>query len=355
MARSFLIQVPAMLVAIVAVAFALHLPKAVAADLWTRFRRVDFLGAITLISSIFFLLLGLNFAGNLAWSDRTTILSLVAFAVLFPLFCIVEMTLAAEPFAPKHIVINRSLIAAYAVNFFGVTSAMTMTFHISLYYQATLGMSAVQVGLWLLPSIFADVTGSLGGGLIMQASGKYYWLTVAAYASLLVGSIVAVLAAGIVGHSLAWMVAGHFLYALGDGSGVTASLISLIANAGPQDQAIATAMSYLFRSLGTVVGLSIGSTLTQNALRASLHEHLSGPDADVIIEHVTESLNYIDTLPAGIRAIVRTSYEEAVHSAMWFAVALAVATAVSSFFIKETPLVRAPSVPVMSTEERETT
>ncbi|KAF7973860.1 hypothetical protein HWV62_14066 [Athelia sp. TMB] len=352
---SFLIQVPAMMVAIVTVAFALHLPKAVAANLWTRFRRVDFLGAITLISSIFFLLLALNYAGNLAWSDRKTILALAAFAVLFPLFCIVEVAFAAEPFAPKRIIVNRSLIAAYAVNFFGVASAMTMIFQISLYYQAARGMSAVQVGLWLLPSIFAGVAGSLGGGLIMQASGKYYWLTVAGYASLLVGSIVVVLAAGVVGHSLAWLVVGQFLSSLGNGNGVTASLISLIANAGPQDQAIATAMSYLFRSLGSVVGLSIGSTLTQNALRASLHARLSGPDADVIIDHVTESLNYIDTLPVGIRAIVRTSYEEAVHSAMWFAVALAVAAAVFSFFIKETPLARAPSAPVVSNEGREET
>ncbi|KZP10949.1 MFS general substrate transporter [Athelia psychrophila] len=238
---SFLIQVPAMVVAIVTVAFALHLPTPAAADFWSRFRRVDFLGAITLVASIFFLLLGLNNAGNVAWSDKKTVLSLVAFVALFLLFCVVEMTVASEPFAPKRIVVNRSLIASYMVNFFGVASAMTMIFHIALYYQAALGMTAVQVGLWLLPSIFAGVAGSLGGGLIMQASGKYYWLTISGYCSLLVGSVIVVFAAGVISHSMVWIVVGFVILSLGNGNGITASLISLIANAGEKDQAIATA------------------------------------------------------------------------------------------------------------------
>lgn len=45
---------------------------------------------------------------------------------------------------------------------------------------------------------------------------------------------------------------------------------------------LAYLVSYLFRSLGNVIGISISSTLTQNALRASLHSHLSGPDVDVV-------------------------------------------------------------------------
>jgi hypothetical protein len=74
----------------------------------------------------------------------------------------------------------------------------------------------------------------------------------------------------------------------------------MIANAGPEDQAIATAgetisiqnykpssyfyilVSYLFRSLGSVVGLSIGSTLVQDTLRTLLHRRLSGIDADEV-------------------------------------------------------------------------
>ena len=85
------------------------------------------------------------------------------------------------------------------------------------------------------------------------------------------------------------------------GTGITTSLIALISNAGTVDQAIATAgtvsickkqsfhlshiepmilVSYLFRSLGAVVGLSVASTILQGSLRHTLKQKLEGTDID---------------------------------------------------------------------------
>ena len=69
---------------------------------------------------------------------------------------------------------------------------------------------------------------------------------------------------------------------LGIGAGITSTLVALIANAGPEDQAVATAVSYLFRSLGSVVGLSVGTTLTQEVLRQSLRKRLPGENVDEV-------------------------------------------------------------------------
>jgi hypothetical protein len=116
-------------------------------------------------------------------------------------------------------------------------------------------------------------------------------------------------------------------------------------------------VSYLFRSLGSVVALSIGSTLIQDNLRTSLRKHLSGTDAEEvrppfvflfvvgldplqIVRRVRESLSYVDELDPATRAIVRGSYEDAVHVTLWFAAILAGAAAFFSFFINETPLTR---------------
>jgi hypothetical protein len=206
--RSFLLQVPATIIAITTVAFALQLPKASDEDVWAKFKRVDFLGALTLVSSTFCLLFGLDRGGNISWSDNVTIGSLIAFAVLFILFCTVEMLLAKEPFAPRRIIINRTLFASYLVNFFGMGTAMTMFFHISLYFQAVLAKTAMQAGLWLLPSIAAPVCGSLCVGLIMQATGKFYWVTVVGYCALLAGTIVVTLNTGILACSLAGIITG---------------------------------------------------------------------------------------------------------------------------------------------------
>jgi hypothetical protein len=127
---------------------------------------------------------------------------------MFIMFCAVETLLASEPFAPKRIIVNRSLFSSYLVNFFGMGSGMAAMFYISLYFQAVLAKTAMEAGLLLVPSIIAGVFGSLGGGLIMQATGKFYWLTVAGYCSLLVGNIVLTLNTGIVVQSLAGVIAG---------------------------------------------------------------------------------------------------------------------------------------------------
>ena len=97
--------------------------------------------------------------------------------------------------------------------------------------------------------------------------------------------------------------------AFGNGIGVTTTLISLIANAAPKDQAVATACSYLFRSLGSVVGMSIAATVVQQTLRNQLSDRLeNGNDAEQIVRRVRESLDVIRTLEPRVAKIVRQCY-----------------------------------------------
>lgn len=83
-----------------------------------------------------------------------------------------------------------------------------MLFHLSLYFQAVQAETAVEAGLSLLPSIFAGVIGSLAGGLIMQSTGEFYWLTVAGYCALFVGTIIIALNTGILLSSLTGIAVG---------------------------------------------------------------------------------------------------------------------------------------------------
>ncbi|KAJ7736049.1 MFS general substrate transporter [Mycena maculata] len=334
----FLIQVPAIVLAIISVSLALHLPERDTSDFSTKLKRVDFPGALSLVLCVFALLFGLDRGGNIAWNDRYTIASLVAFGILFALFVTIELAWAAEPFAPKRIIANPALIGAYMVNLFGLMSAFSMTFHVALFYQAVLGKSPSEVGFWLIPSVFAGVLGSLAGGLIIQATGRYYWLTLSAYVAMVVGMVGTVLDAGIIIKSAIGVAVGTFVFAIGNGTGITTSLIALISNAGAADQAMATAGSYLFRSLGSVVGLSVGSTLLQSSLRSSLREKLTGADVEEIVRRVRESLKYIDTLDPATAGVVRASYEQAVLVTMWFSTAMAVCALFSAVFIREKPI-----------------
>ncbi|THH04876.1 hypothetical protein EW146_g10056 [Bondarzewia mesenterica] len=338
---AFLIQVPATLAAIISVSIALKIPKPEASHLYDKLKRVDFAGAFTLVIAILSLLLGLDRGGNVSWNDTLTLLCLVSFAVCSALFGLIETRIAGEPFAPKRIVVNPALLASYLCNFFCVASSMILIFYVSLYTQAVLNKSAADAGLALIPSIVGGVAGSLLGGVVMQTTGKYHAYTIATYVCMVIGAAIIALTTGAVVHSFLGMEVGLVLMSIGNGSGITTTLIALIANAGTTDQAVATAVSYLFRSLGSVVGLSVGSTLFQDTLRKYLHARLVGQDVEEIIRRVRESLKYVDQLEPAIRAIVRSSYEEALQATFWFAVVLAGLAMVSSIFIKEKSLLHA--------------
>ncbi|TRM60766.1 hypothetical protein BD626DRAFT_503794 [Schizophyllum amplum] len=146
--------------------------------------------------------------------------------------------------------------------------------------------------------------------------------------------------AGTVKHSILWFVVGLLVQGLGGGAMLsgTTSLISLIANAGPADQAIATAGSYLFRSLGQVTGLAIANTVLQNVLRKTLREKLHGQDVDEIVRRVRESLDYLEELGPEARGIVRYSYEHALNTAFWVMACSAGLALVTCLFIRETEL-----------------
>lgn len=210
--RAFLFQVPVTIAAIISVTLALHLPKTETSDLMVKFKRVDWAGAASLILTVFSLLFALDRGGNLSWNDPLTIYSLIIFPLCLVSFAFIEIRFATEPFAPKRIILNRALIASYLVNFFGMASGFSLLFYIPLYLQAVLGQSASQAGLWLLISVLSGLLGSLAGGLTIQATGKYYRLTILSYFTLLLGTIIVNLSTGIIISSSIGIAAGKFFF-----------------------------------------------------------------------------------------------------------------------------------------------
>lgn len=338
---AFLAQAPMCAAAFLSVALVLKLPKQEYSDWKTKLRRIDFLGAFVLVAAIFLLLLGLDRGSNYSWSAPITITSLCISFPLFFLFIFVELNLAAEPFAPGRIVFQKSLVACYLCNFFGFGGWMTALFYIPLFYQAVDGFSATQAGVRLLPNVIAAVSGSLFGGLFMQRMGKYYWLTVLAYSTSTLGTMMIILCTGLVVNNTYGISVGLVLGGFFTGIGTTTTLIGLIANAAPEDQAIATACSYLFRSLGSVVILSLTASVVQQSLMAQLRDHLnSGKDAEEIVKRVRESLDYVKTLEPAVREAVRQCYASSTRNGFGFILGIACCAMLASWFIREKRLSR---------------
>lgn len=117
--------------------------------------------------------------------------------------------------------------------------------------------------------------------------------------------------------------------------------VNIVSNAAREDQAIATACSYLFRSLGSTAGVSLSSSAANQTLRAALKQRLgSGTDADKIVGNVRRSLQYIKTLDPALRQLVRSSYELSTRAAFGLQIVLVAGAAASAWAIREKPLSR---------------
>lgn len=235
--------------------------------------------------AVFSLLIGLDRGGNVAFHDPIVLGALCFSLVAFSLFVYVERYIAAEPFAPAHIVKERTIFSSSMANFFSFAGYMAVLFHIPLYYQAVTSLSAGESGLRIVPAIVGGVSGSLFGGVMMQKTGKYKHLTIYAYSFFTLGSIPIFLFTGVAGTSAYAISVGLITMGFGNGIGVTSTLIAIIAAAGSEEQAVATAVSYLFRALGMVTGVSVSSMLVQGSLRRELSRTLNGTDAEEVGLH----------------------------------------------------------------------
>jgi MFS family permease len=340
---AFLIQAPMCAVAFTAVTFALKLPKQDETDWKKKLGRIDFLGAAILLAAVFLLCLALDRGSNVSWSSTLTIVSLSISIPLFVVFVLVEMKIAKEPFAPGHIIFDRSMIACYLCNFFSMAGYIAALFYIPLYFQAIDDLTAAGAGVRLVPGIMCTVVGSLGGGIYMKKTGKFYWVTVWCYLLLTVGTLGIFLFSGIITNSTVGIILTMMVAAFGNGIGVTTTLIGLIANATRDDQAVATACSYLFRSLGSVFGISVSATVANQALRKNLAAELPSlglPESKAleIAERVRQSLAYLRKLEPEVRAIVVDCYTKSTSAAFALQVALVAGAFISAWFIREKAL-----------------
>ena len=337
---AFLGQAPLCLLAFTAVGFALRLPRKEDVRWPDKLRRVDFGGALVLLLAVVALLVGLDRGSNVAWRDKWALGLVCASLPLFAVFVAVEVWLAAEPFAPGHVIFEPSLFAAYLCNFFSFAGWLAVMFYVPLYFQAVDSLSATQAGVRLIPGIVLSVSGSLFGGFYMRWTGRYYWLTVGCYGAMVLGCALIVLCSGTgATASLAGLLVGMMVAGFSIGIGVTTSLISLLANASDDDQAVVTACSYLFRSLGSVFGVSVSAAAANQALRGELTRGLgAGPEAEEIASRVRQSLEYLRTLEPEVASLVREAYAKSTRIAFGLQTVLVFGAAVAAWWIRETKL-----------------
>lgn len=139
-----------------------------------RFKKIDYLGAIIIVSAVVCFLLSTSMGGNSRpWSDPLVYGLLISSVVLGTLFCYVQAKVVSNPLMPWDIISARTPLACSMANFFGVMGSLAMTYTTPLFFQGVLGYTSSQAGLFFLPKVLALSCGSLSAGFWMSKTGEY--------------------------------------------------------------------------------------------------------------------------------------------------------------------------------------
>ncbi|KAF1809318.1 MFS multidrug transporter [Eremomyces bilateralis CBS 781.70] len=329
---AFLIQVPCVAVSGVLVAFTVNIP--VKENNLSRIRRVDFLGAMTLVVSLTLLLLGLNSGGNIVpWTHPLVLTALPLSLVFLVAFIFVEDRVP-EPIIPTRLLTRRAVWAPCVVNWLQTMAVFAVVFYIPIYFQIR-GLSATQSGARMIPQALGAAIGSLGSGLIMRATGRYYYLNLVTQALFLAGfALIAIT------FDQDTPDAPPYIYILmvgiGYGGMLTITLLALISAEDHKHHSVITSASYAFRSTGSTLGIAIASGVFQNLLKSGLWKRFGDREnAGEIIGRVRDSIDEIRHLPPGWQKGVLEVYMASFKGVWWTMFGLAVLSALCSLLMKE--------------------
>lgn len=318
-----------------------------------KLRRVDVLGSITLVMAVGFLLLGfsLKTTEELAWS-HPLIASLLSSSVVFGfVFVYVEKHWAPYPVMPLRLMTQRTPLAVSISNLLTSMTAFSMLYNVPLYFSAVRLEPAAKAGLHLLPHSVAISTGSVFAGWIMRRTGKLYTLT-------LVSSLLTIFASTLVclwgpNTSTFHLWLDLFPQGFGMASFITSTLIAMIAGVYREDMAVATGITYLFRTTGQVLGVSLSGAVLQGVLLQRLRARITGPGADKIIYLIQHTTDIIPTLDPVTRQAAVDSYADALRVVFICQVAINVCGLLACLPIQENALPSTPQSQVRHSTENE--
>ena len=230
--------------------------------------KIDYLGAILIVTACVPLLLALTFGGQqYAWSSPIVLGLFAIFAVATALFIFVEQR-TEEPILHLELFKNPVFTWANIAGFFSSMSFLSVVAFLPLFMQLGQGMPATRSGLATLPLMIGLIVTVAIAGRIVSKTGRYKPPMLAGGAIVLIAIF---LLSGIDRTTslpnLAWRMA-----LLGIGLGPLQSLFGIaVQNAvSPKQIGVVTSANQFFRQIGSTVGVALFGTLLTNGMNGRL-------------------------------------------------------------------------------------
>jgi EmrB/QacA subfamily drug resistance transporter len=226
-----------------------------------RERRIDYVGAVTLVLGVVPMLLALSWGGNdYPWTSPV-ILGLFTFAaIMLVLFGLIESR-AIEPIIPLSLFRNSIVsVSVLALALMAISMFGSILF-IPLYIQGVIGTNATQSGTVLMPMMIVNIASSIAGGQVISRTGRYKAVGLFGLVMMSLGMFLL----SQMGPSTDYLTVVRNMIVLGLGMGPAMPVFTLAAqNAVKMNQlGVVTSLTQFARSIGSTLGVAVfGSLLT---------------------------------------------------------------------------------------------
>ncbi|KAG5355006.1 Multidrug resistance protein [Yarrowia sp. B02] len=290
--------------------------------------RIDLFGSISIVCFLTLLLLVINMQDDTRSlsSDPTLQIMSVASAIFLAIFLYVEMKIAPEPIMTKAVFGHLRPTLLTTSVFFTTITQFSVIYYTPVFLQVVFLESAAQAGVRLIPLSIGVSSGSVIAGHILKKNTTQRYprvfltgLTIVGLSCCVLSRLInsstphefTALAATLAHHgvSLELVLAVNLAFqGLAQGFILVSTLIGLCCQTGAADSASSIGVIYLFRSLGSVLGVNGVAHILQSRLRAELPDILADPELQL---KVRKNVEFINHLAPAIQIEIRNVYKHA--------------------------------------------
>ncbi|WP_203363946.1 MDR family MFS transporter [Bacillus sp. REN10] len=273
---------------------------------------IDWLGAITLVTSVVSLMFALELGGKeFAWDSWQIITLFSIFGVFLLLFLWAE-TKAKEPIISFWMFKNRLFASAQVLAFLYGATFVALTIFIPIFVQAVYGGSATNAGIILMPMLLGSVAGSGVAG-VTQTKLSYRTIMTMSIISYAAGMILM----GTINPETPRIALTLYMILVGFGVGFSFSLLpsASIHKIDYKYRGSANSTNSFFRSLGLAIGITVFGSIQTKLFTSGIKEgftSMGGPAGG----HVPSSDNLQSIFQPEQRAMIPKEVLDVIVEAM---------------------------------------
>jgi EmrB/QacA subfamily drug resistance transporter len=328
----FYINLPIGLIALAVIAVALPAtPKG-------QRHKIDYLGSLLLAGAATCIVLLTSWGGTQYRWGSPVIIGLGVLAVILAFGWWLAERRAAEPVLPLPLFKNRVFSVCAGIAFAAGFAMFGALAFLPLFLQVVRGISPTVSGIYLLPMVLGLLLTSIGSGQLISRYGRYKIFPIIGTALMVVALI---LLSRLSEHTSA-LVMNTYFFILGLSLGLILQVLVIAVqnSVDYSDLGAATSGNTFFRSIGGAFGVAICGSIFSNRLATELVHALAGarlpPGFNIAAAHANPAL--LKRLPSAVRGGVLHAYALSIDRIFLFAVPVAAAAFILSWFLTEVPL-----------------